>query len=94
MTYITMGILNVYLQIAIGAHNTFCRLIMCFLILMVIAKTFFYLRIFPALTPIVVMINSVIYDLRIFMFFYVLLISFFCLVFAVLGLGNAEVHNA
>ena len=60
---------------------------------MVIMKTFFYLRIFPALTPIVVMINSVIYDLRIFMFFYGLLISFFCLVFAVLGLGNGEVHN-
>ena len=66
---------------------------MCFLILMVIMKTFFYLRIFPSLTPIVVMINSVIYDLRIFMFFYGLLISFFCLVFAVLGLGNGEVHN-
>jgi len=50
---------------------------MCIIILMLILKTFFFLRIFPSLTPIVVMITKVIYDLRIFLFFYMLLIFFF-----------------
>ena len=92
-SYIVMSCANVYIQITLGPFHTSCRMIMCLIILMVIMKSFFYLRIFPALTPIVVMINSVIYDLRIFMFFYMLLVSFFCLVFAVLGLGNEKVHN-
>jgi len=51
-------------------------------------KTFFFLRIFPTLAPIVVMLKTVVYDLRIFMFFYLILIFMFCQVFAVLGLGN------
>ena len=53
-----------------------------------ILKTFFFLRIFPTLAPIVVMLKTVIYDLRIFMFFYMILLGMFCQVFAVLGLGN------
>ena len=40
------------------------------------------------LTPIVVMINNVIYDLRIFLFFYLILIALFCQIYAILGLGN------
>lgn len=63
---------------------------MCLIVLQLINKTFFFLRIFPSLTPIVVMITSVIYDLRIFMFFYFILIMFFCLLYAVLGLGVPE----
>ena len=46
------------------------------------------MRIFPTLAPIVVMLKTVIYDLRIFMLFYMILICMFCQVFAVLGLGN------
>lgn len=88
MAYLIMSFTNLYLQVALGPFHTLCRLIMCFIICVVIMKTFFYLRIFPSLTPIVVMINSVIYDLRVFLFFYFLLISFFCLVYSVLGLGN------
>ena len=39
------------------------------------------------------MLKTVIYDLRIFMLFYTLLISIFCLVFAVLGLGASYDEN-
>ena len=85
--FIVTSILNLYCQIIYGPFHILSRTVMCGIVCYVISKTFFYLRIFPALTPIVVMINSVIYDLRIFMFFYFLLIAFFCLVFAVLGLG-------
>ena len=61
---------------------------MCIIVILLITKTFFFLRIFPVLTPIVVMINNVVYDLRIFMFFYLILISLFCQIYAILGLGN------
>ena len=61
---------------------------MCILVLTLLVKTFFYLRIFPTLTPIVVMITEVVYDLRIFLVFYIILLAAFCNIFAVLGIGN------
>jgi hypothetical protein len=61
---------------------------MILIVIQVLLKTFFFLRIFPTLAPIVVMLKTVIYDLRIFMLFYFVLIFMFCQVFAILGLGN------
>jgi uncharacterized membrane protein YgcG len=54
----------------------------------VIMKTFFFLRIFPTLAPIVVMLKTVVYDLRIFMLFYMILTIMFGQTFAIIGLGN------
>lgn len=54
----------------------------------VLLKTFFFLRIFASLAPIVVMLKTVMYDLRIFMLFYFILVGMFGQTFAVLGLGN------
>jgi uncharacterized membrane protein YedE/YeeE len=93
ISYNLMSVANLYFQIVLGPYNTVCRLIMCLIILMIIIKSFFFLRIFPSLAPIVVMINSVIYDLRIFMGFYFVLICFFSMVFMVLGLGNERLHE-
>lgn len=56
-------------------------------------KSFFFLRVYPTLTPIIVMLKTVIYDLRIFMLFYTILIGLFSLVFAVIGLGNSYDEN-
>ena len=61
---------------------------MCFIVVFLIIKTFFFLRIYPTLTPIIVMLKSVVYDLRIFLFFYIILISLFSQLLAVVGLGN------
>ena len=66
---------------------------MIVIVLQVLLKTFFFLRVYPTLTPIIVMLKTVIYDLRIFMLFYTILIGLFCLVFAVLGLGNSYDEN-
>lgn len=71
-----------------GPFNTLSRSFMCFIVLTLLVKTFYFLRIFPMLTPIVVMITEVVYDLRIFLIFYVILIGAFCQIYAVLGLGN------
>ena len=51
---------------------------MILIIIQVLLKTFFFLRIFPTLAPIVVMLKTVIYDLRIFMLFYTILICLYC----------------
>jgi hypothetical protein len=58
------------------------------IVIQILFKTFFFLRIFPTLAPIVVMLKTVIYDLRIFMFFYMILIGMYCQTFGILGLGN------
>jgi hypothetical protein len=61
---------------------------MCIIVALLVVKTFFFLRIFPLFTPIVVMLTNVVYDLRIFLVFYFILIAFSSQLFAVLGLGN------
>ena len=56
-------------------------------------KSFFFLRVYQTLAPIVVMLKTVIYDLRIFMLFYTILLLKFCLLLAVLGLGAGYDEN-
>lgn len=90
MIYVSLSLTNIYFQVQEGPYHIASRAIMCLIVLQIVNKTFFFLRIFPSLTPIVVMITSVIYDLRIFMFFYFIMISFFCLLYAVIGLGQPQ----
>ena len=66
---------------------------MCLMVVNITVKTFFFLRIFPNLAPIVVMITRVVYDLRIFLLFYFIMLFYFCLLFSVLGLGNDSVPH-
>lgn len=49
------------------------------------------MKIFGATSYIVTMINTVVYDLRIFLLFYVILIILFAMIYAVLGVGNSKV---
>lgn len=88
LLYIYGSIANIVLQLYLGPFHIASKILMCFIVLLLISKTFFFLRIFPVLTPIVVMITNVIYDLRIFLLFYLILIALFCQIFAILGLGN------
>lgn len=59
-------------------------------ILLAIVKTFFYLRVFESLSYIVTMLKNVIYDLRVFLIFYFMVIFLFGLIFGVLGVGNMQ----
>ena len=86
--YISGSMLNLTLQLYLSPYNIFCRILMCIITLALLVKTFFFLRIFPIFTPIVVMIMEVVYDLRIFMIFFFILLGFTSQLFAVLGLGN------
>jgi len=60
------------------------------IVLMVLLKTFFFLRIFESFTPLVVMLTKVVADLKIFLFFYTLLLIFFGNAYAILGVANAN----
>lgn len=91
--YIWGSVGNAILQIVYDPFQLPSRIIMCIIVCLLICKTFFFLRIFPTLTPIVVMLTNVIWDLRIFLFFYVILILLFSQLFAVLGLGNAQLRT-
>ena len=69
----------------IGPANYLCYLSF---VTLAIRRTFNYLRIFSALSPIVTMINKVVIDLNTFMLFYLILCVLFSLMWGILGLGN------
>ena len=65
-------------------------IVICILILI---KTFFYLRIFQDMSYIVTMIRTVLHDLKIFMTFYFILILMFSAILSILKVGNYELSH-
>jgi hypothetical protein len=63
------------------------------LVNIVLIKLINSMKIFGILTPIVVMLKNVIYDLRIFLFFFFILTFKFSLITSIMGLGNANVEG-
>ena len=57
-------------------------------LLLALVKTLFFLRIFDNLSYLVTLIRSVIWDLRIFMCFYLIMIFMFSLIMGVMGWQN------
>lgn len=74
-----------------GAFELLPKILMTVIIILALNKTFFFLRIFESLSPIVTMLTNVIYDLRIFLLFYTILVVLFSLLLGVLGVGNVKV---
>ena len=64
------------------------KLTMIFLILLLIIRSFFFLKMFPSMTHIVVLVGHVMMDLRFFLFAYFVFIFIISQLYAVLGLGN------
>ena len=63
---------------------------MLFVVLTSIPKTFALLRVSSDLSYIVTMLSNVIYDLRVFLLFYAILIFMFSQFLTILGLGNCR----
>jgi hypothetical protein len=93
MLYIYGSIVNCILQFWGGPFHVANRIMMCIICILLIVKTFFFLRIFPSLTPLVVMLTQVIGDLKAFMTFYAILIVMFSQFFCVLGIANYKNPN-
>ena len=66
---------------------------MILIIFLGLLRTFTFLKIVAALSPIVTMLTNVVYDLRIFLFFYAILTVLFSLLLGIIGLGNTEIEG-
>ena len=78
----------------IGPYFWFSKLLMIIVAILAIRRTFTLLRIFKVLSPIVTMLNNVIWDLRIFLTFYMILVVLFSLVYGVIGLQNPNIPDS
>lgn len=91
LVYTWGSLINLYLQNFSDPQNLSNKIIMTFLLLMQLLKSFFFLRIFDKLSPIVTMINAVVKDLEVLIVFFFMLIIIFGMIFAVIGVGNTTI---
>lgn len=85
------SVINFVLQKSGDAQDFINKFFMTLILTQQIYKTFFFLRIFENLSYIVTMIIRVIFDLRVFLLFYMILLFLFSMIFAVIGLANKKV---
>lgn len=93
LVYILGSIAMTFVHIALTPYHFISKLIMAVIVTLAIRRTFNFLRIFSALSPIVTMLTNVIWQLRIFMTFYTILTLLFSLMYGVLGLGNVKLKG-
>jgi hypothetical protein len=86
--YIFGSILMSLLHMTVDPFQILSKAVMIFVILQSIVRTFKLMRIIQLYSPIVTMLSAVFYDLRIFLFFYGILVGMFSLLFAVIGIAN------
>ena len=85
---ISTGILNVILHSMYDPLEVQCKITISFVGFLGMGKTFFYLRIFENLSPIVTMLINVLYDLKVFLLFFFILIFMFAMQLSITGIGN------
>ena len=59
-------------------------------LVLMIDRTYTLMSIFESFSPIVVMLNKVVWDLKVFLLFYVILISLLSIMACVIGYGNTN----
>ena len=82
------SILYIILADSFGPFRDGVKIVMILVLLVGLFKTFFFLRIFESLSPIVTMLTKVVNDLGVFILFYVILVVLFSLLLGILGTGN------
>jgi len=93
LVYIWGSVAMCFLHAHYTPYAFISKLCTCVIVTLAIRRTFNFLRIFGAFSPIVTMLNQVIWQLRIFMSFYSILILLFALMFAVTGVGNYNIDG-
>jgi hypothetical protein len=91
MLYLAGSVSMAILHYIDGAYAIPSKILMLLVITLAIRRTFNYLRIFDALSPIVSMINQVLSDIQTFMLFYFILVFLFSLMIGVLGIANTNI---
>lgn len=88
MAFHWSGICNIIFQFTGKPDEFRAQVSMTIVLILALVKSLFFLRIFDSLSYLVTLLRSVIYDLRIFMLFYAVLMFMFSLMLGVLGLSN------
>lgn len=88
-----LGYGNLYLQWKHGTWYIWSKVSMIVIILVVLMKTFFFMRIRMSFSYIVTMIINVVYDLKVFMIFFTILIVMFSAIFDVIARNNGAVYQ-
>lgn len=89
--HIWIGLASLFVQRFVpDILNEGSQILMIVTTLIMLVKTFFYLRIFKSLSFLVSMLSQVFLDLRPFFFFYSILIILFGVILAILDYGNYE----
>ena len=82
---IVFGVWSIYCQDNLGTWDITSKIVLILLIAISLLKTIIYLKIFKSFSYIVTMIISVVFDLRYFVTFFVILITFFSMLFNVVA---------
>lgn len=82
---IQFSLINILLQNLLGPFHLACKVCMIIIIFQVLFKAFFFMRILDKMSYIVTMITVVLYDLRIFLYVFAVLILSFSLVYGIMG---------
>jgi uncharacterized membrane protein len=90
--YVYSSVANVICQFAAGPRHRATLTFMILLVLLLLMKTFLFLRVFENFTPLVIMLKKVIYKLRIFGLFFTITLFLFSLLFSVIGVGLGEIQ--
>jgi len=93
LVYIWGSIAMSIVHLELTAYHVISKALMCLVVTLSIRRTFNFLRIFKALSPIVTMLTNVIWQLRIFLTFYFILTLLFSLMYGVLGIGNFKLEG-
>ena len=83
-----LGMANIVFQFTLEPNHVNSTISMSLVLLLALAKSLFFLRIFDNMSYLVTMIRCVFYDLRVFLIFYIILIFMFSLIIGVLGFQN------
>jgi hypothetical protein len=88
--YITLNYITVFYHFT---HNPFkieAKVTLVLSLILMIDRTYSLMSIFESFSPIVVMLNKVVWDLKVFLLFYAILISGFSIMASVIGYGNTQ----
>ena len=99
IVHVYCGFINLYMQWTshvegdsfqtdIGINDSKVKVFILISTLMMLFKTFFFLRIIPQMTQFVIMIGKVTRDLQNFIFFYCFFLLMFGVVLSILGIRN------
>lgn len=87
---ILLGYLNIYMQIYVGTYAFSSKIVMVATVFVTMFKTFEYLRVVSTFSYIVTMIRAVLYDLRVFCLFFIIVIISFSEVLDCFGRNKSE----